>query len=204
MKKTIQFKDNFGEYSNGTPYIIAENDPLSISFDFSGNSQKPKRLKVVYAVGTKKSRILDVSDHVLQIPYSFFDEALKPSGKGLISMELHEFTETGFAINEGRYTVEPLELNKVHERIEGCAVIQVLKNQITTLKDELKTTADKAKRNKVATLRYLYRHYTKDFIDSDANLSVKAFARAIGMDVSDLYEEELNEIANYAYIQGVI
>lgn len=133
MIKTIRFKDNFGEYQDDAPYIIAVNDLLSLAFDFSANIQKPKKLKAVYAAGTSKSKIFDVSDGILQIPYEFFENALALAETKELCLELHEFTETGFEVNVGRYKVEPLAVTRIDEGLQSYALIQVLRGQIATL-----------------------------------------------------------------------
>ena len=226
MQRVINFKENFGEYQDGTPYIIAANDQLSLAFDFSNNTQKPKRLKAVYAVGAKKSKIFDVSDFVLQIPYSFLDEALNPCGNGALLLELHEFTDTGFEINEGRYKVEPLCVTKIHNGIEGYGLIQSLKNQMSALANSvdrkmfefekalapaqealekaLNNFQETLKANKKATLKYLYRHYTQDLRDSDLDLPLEKFAQTLGFDVSDLSKEELKEIDDFKSKEGIL
>ena len=203
--RTINFNNNFGEYQNGTPYIITENDLLAINFNFDNNECKPKRLKAVYSIGEKRSKILDVSnDRILQIPYSFFVEALNSPGTAELWFELHEFTESGFEINKGRYKVEPLAITKIDENVEVYPVVQDLKNQIIQLIKENKSIKEKLKANMLATLRYLYRHYTKDLTDSDKDLSLNDFAKAIGYDVSDLTEQELKEVEEFSVKEGIL
>lgn len=218
MNKIIKFQDNFGEYQDDTPYIIAENDPLSLMFDFSGNSFKPKTLKIVYAVGPFKSKILDCSSGTCEIPYDFFDGALRALTTKELVIELHEFSVLGFEINQGRYKVEPLSVTKVHDGIESYAVIQELKKtfqkksetfskSLKTANDEidaLKQSLMREQNNNIALLKYIYRHYWNDLRDSEKDFPVKDFAAAIGMDVSDMSEEKLGEIEKFKTKEGVL
>lgn len=211
MNKIIKFKDNFGEYQDDTPYIIAENDPLSLMFDFSGNSFKPKTLKIVYAVGPFKSKILDCSSGTCEIPYEFFDGALRALTTKELVIELHEFSNLGFEINQGNYKIEPLSVTMVHSGIESYAVIQDLRKSFQKLSEDFEKnvkvtneTISVLKRDKVALIKYIYRHYWNDLRDSELNLSVQDFVVAIGIDITDISEAEQKEIEEFKTKEGIL
>lgn len=78
------------------------------------------------------------------------------------------------------------------------------KNATAAIERATEKANAKAKSEKTALLKYIYRHYLNDLRDSEKDLSLSDFAIAIGLDISDLTEKEQEEITKFTTKEDVL
>lgn len=224
MIKTITLKNNntTGRYDDISPFIIVED--LTLRFKglaaTSGNyyavvgcNGKSAQYRIENNQITIEKSFFSVGALYLSVVYCLYGKKLgewtvEPLGLAQVERTDFSASPTIAALeSEIRALKSVLEeigrsVTGLKEKIENTDI--VIRETSEGFCREFESDRYRTKAEKVALMKYLYRHYINDLRDSEKDLCFPDFAAAIGLDISDLSAEEREEITLFTTKEDVL